>query len=209
MKRLKINIITRVTRPQNLSQIRESIFGSIPKGVDVKWILIFDVAKVENLRTDYLLGLQCNRTRFYFTRCGNWKCQYQKVNEMLADGTISDGFVYLVDDDNILHPDFYRVILSNWEENQDMNGFIFSQQVDGKDFSKLDVRSAGPENIKIGGIDLAQYMFKWDVPKKHGVWFGTGYCGDGDFAVDLFKSGAATGFKFIDEVLCYYNFISE
>lgn len=208
MNSLKINIITRVTRPHNLPQIRSSIFDQIPDGVSVEWHIIYDTAKVESVKTEDLFNLQCDRTHFYFARCGSWTCQYQKVNEMLLNGTIRDGYVYLVDDDNILHPDFYREILSHWVQNPEINGFIFSQQVDGKDFSKLDVRRASPENIRVGGIDLAQYMFRAEIPNKHGVWFGTGYCGDGDFAIDLFKSGAGSGFKFIDQVLCYYNYIS-
>ena len=35
---------------------------------------------------------------------------------------------------------------------------VFNQRVDGKDFTKLDIKEAKPENMKIGGIDIAQFL---------------------------------------------------
>jgi len=208
MTKLNLKILTRVTRPNNLLKIRSSIFDSVPTGIEVDWFIIFDTAKVESISAKMLDSITCKNTRLYFTECGDWSCQYQKINEMMSSGCIGEGYVHLIDDDNILHPNFYESVLGAWYENQSAGGFIVSQKVDGKDFTGLDIRVASPNNIKVGGIDLAQYIFRSDIPSKYGVEFGTGYCGDGDFIVDLFERGAESEFIFIDQVLCYYNYLA-
>ena len=52
-------------------------------------------------------------------------------------------------------------------------------------------------------------MFSWRLPFEYQTMFGNGYCGDGDFIVGLFNNGASKEFAFTDEVLSYYNYITE
>jgi hypothetical protein len=205
---MKIHIITRCTRPENLRQIRESIFQNKPKAVDVVWNVVFDCKKVSTLSTDLLGDLKCKNTRFHFTECGDWKCQYHFANNLLTH-YIRDGFVYFVDDDNILHQNFYSSLLKLYAENPNSRGFVFSQWVGGNDFSGVDIRFGKPDNIKVGSIDLAQFVFGWELPFEYRTLFGNGYCGDGDFIVGLFQNGAKSEFTFTDEILSYYNYISE
>ena len=205
---MKIHIITRCTRPENLKQVRESIFKNKPNSVSVIWNVVFDCKKVSNVSTSLLKDLKCKDTRFHFTECGDWKCQYHYPNKLLTH-YIRDGFVYFVDDDNILHENFYMSILKLYAENPNSRGFVFSQWVGGKDFSGVDVREGIPSNVKVGSIDLAQFMFEWKLPFEYNTMFGDGYCGDGDFIVGLFQKGAQSEFVFTDEVLSYYNYITE
>jgi len=204
---MKIHFITRCTRPENLRQVRESIFKNKPEAVEIIWNVIFDVKKVSELPTDILHDIKCKDTRFHFTQCGDWKCQYHFANELMTF-YIRDGFVYFVDDDNILHQDFYTSILKLYAENPNSRGFVFSQWVGGNDFSGVDIRYASKDNVKVGTIDLAQFMFHWKLPFEYQTMFGDGYCGDGDFIVGLFQNGADKEFAFTKSILSYYNYIS-
>jgi hypothetical protein len=47
-----------------------------------------------------------------------------------------------LDDDNIIHDDFLDNLYQDISQNENKSGFIFSQKVDGKDFSGLDIREA-------------------------------------------------------------------
>ena len=205
---MKIHIITRCTRPENLVQVRNSIFDNIPNSIEVIWNVVFDCAKIDSLPSELLHEIKCRNTRFHFTKCGSWKCQYHFPNQLMTM-LIRDGFVYFVDDDNILHPNFYTKVFKLYADNPDSRGFIFSQWVGGKDFSGLDVRVGSEENVKVGSIDLAQYMFSWKLPFEYQTLFGDGYCGDGDFIVGLFDNGAGKEFAFTDEILSFYNYITE
>jgi hypothetical protein len=205
---MKIHIITRCTRPENLPQVKESIFKNIPYSVSIVWNVIFDSKKVTELPTDLLRQIKCKDTRLHFTECGSYECQYHYVNELMVT-YIRDGFVYFVDDDNILHENFYTSLLKLQAENPNSRGFIFSQWVGGKDFSGLDVRLGRRENVKVGSIDIAQFVFEWKMPFEFDTLFGSGYCADGDFIEGLFNNGADTLFSYTDEVLSYYNYITE
>ena len=205
---MKIHIITRCTRPENLVRVKKSIFDNKPAAIEIIWNVVFDSKKVTTLPTSLLQELKCKDTRFHFTECGDWKCQYHYSNHLMTY-YIRDGFVYFVDDDNILHENFYSSILKLYAENPNARGFVFSQWVGGRDFSKLDIRIGAPENVAVGSIDLAQFMFEWRLPFEYKTMFGNGYCGDGDFIVGLFQNGAKEEFAFTDEVLSYYNYITE
>lgn len=152
---MKIHIITRCTRPENLLRVRESIFSNMPYSIDVVWNVVFDSKKVTQLSTDLLKKIKCKDTRFHFTECGDYDCQYHCVNDLMIN-FIRDGFVYFVDDDNILHENFYTSLLKLQADNPNSRGFIFSQWVGGNDFSGLDIRLGRPENVKVGSIDIAQ-----------------------------------------------------
>ena len=205
---MKIHIITRCTRPENLIQVRDSIFKGKPLSVEIVWNVVFDTAKMDSISSELLHELSDKDVRFHFPKCGSWKCQYHFANELMTY-YIRDGFVYFVDDDNILHENFYTSILKLYANNPNSRGFVFSQWVGGRDFSELDIRVGNRESVKVGSIDLAQFMFSWKLPFEYQTVFGNGYCGDGDFIVGLFNNGASKEFAFTDEVLSYYNYITE
>ncbi|NBP57032.1 glycosyltransferase, partial [bacterium] len=130
---------------------------------------------------------------------------HQSINQCLDE--IEDGFIYVLDDDNILHENFYQSIYNYIKENPNKSGFIFNQKVGGKDFSGLDVRLVKEENIKVGHIDMAQFLLKRSLI-GHTRFNPMKYVADGEFIVEVFESNKED-FLFIDEVLCYYNFIEK
>jgi glycosyltransferase involved in cell wall biosynthesis len=118
---------------------------------------------------------------------------------------IEDGFIYFLDDDNILHENFYDVIFKEVKANPTKRGFIFSQKVSGKDFTGLDIREAKPENTRVQHIDMAQFLLKRDLIGSERFVSGD-YKADGYFIEKIFKNNTED-FYFINDVLCYYNYL--
>ena len=122
---------------------------------------------------------------------------YGMINSIIEE--VKD-WIYILDDDNILHEDFYDGI---YEYTQgDKKALVFNQKIGGIDFTGLDIRIAAPENMYISGIDVAQFCIHSDLIK--GYFFGLDYKGDGMLVTNLYINNKEK-FEFIDKELCYYN----
>ena len=89
---MKIHIITRCTRSENLIQVRDSIFNNKPRSVEITWNVVFDTAKMDSISSELLHELSDRGVRFHFPKCGSWECQYQFSNELMTY-YIRDGFI--------------------------------------------------------------------------------------------------------------------
>jgi hypothetical protein len=150
-----LNILTRVSRVTNIRQIYESI-SKDSKNFKIIWWTLFDVSAITEVPTDLLVFLDGKSKIKFFDSSKNDYLLWGGINEIIDE--IEDGFVYVLDDDNILHENFYDRLSEIIDNNPDKSGFIFNQKVDGKDFTKLDVRLASPENTKVQSIDMAQFL---------------------------------------------------
>lgn len=173
-----INIITPCSRPQNLHTIAASI--NIPKD-QYKWIVVFDKEYVE---TD-LIPTNC---MFLY---------HQDINSISGNAQrnvgmdlIDPGYVYFLDDDNILHPQLYDRI-------KDLNDDIiyFNQELKGS------IRFREPK-LGWGFIDTACVLFKseliGDIKWELGI-----YEADFKFFQKIFEK--TTSINYIPKILCYYN----
>lgn len=116
-----------------------------------------------------------------------------------------DGFIYNLDDDNLLHENFYRSLdkLGGWKQKV----LVFNQYVGGMDFSGLDVRQARPENMRIGSVDFGQIVFDRSLTVDTKL-IPDCYWADGQLIQDLYAKHPFE-FLFIDEVLSYYNYFTN
>jgi len=140
-----INIITRCTRVGNIEQVKNSIFQK--SKFDVKWWLIFDTRDLKEIDASILESLQNVNCQTLFYEGDEGDFGHQLINK--AIDKIEDGFVYIIDDDNIIHDDFYEEVYNSMKKNPDKRGFVFSQKVGGKDFTGLDIRQCSPDNMKV------------------------------------------------------------
>ena len=187
-----IHIITRCTRPQNLLTVKESIFTD--KFI-IKWYIIFDTSSLENI--DFSILSELNEYNISFIKGESGDYGHDLINQTIDK--IDSGFIYILDDDNIIHPDFY----SNIET--DKSGVVFNQKIGGKDFTGLDIRQSSPENMFVSKIDSAQFLLRRDlIGETRFKKFD--YKADGYFIEEIYKRNP-DDFIFIDKVLCYYNFI--
>ena len=211
---MNIHILTRCTRTNNLLKIKECIFNNTTPIV-VKWHVLFDTSILKDVSAELLSDLQGKNISlsFYYGSPGDYG--HSLLNKEIELIGIDD-WVYILDDDNILHEDFYEDIfkLSNnpgEDSLTDLNirGFIFSQKVGGKDFSGIDIREASSENIEIGKIDMAQFLIRRDS-----IGFGDDmtrfvpneYKADGYFIKEVYSKNSDK-FLIVNKVLCYYNFL--
>lgn len=193
---MKINIITRCTRQHNLYKVKDSIFKNIPLNVEVYWHIVFDTQILKDIDAELLSTLQNKNTQLYFEKGDGWGLS--QLNPIIQS---LDGWIYHLDDDNILHENFYDKIYNTHINNNSL-AYVFSQYIGGIDFTGLEVRVASPENIKVKGIDLAQWIIHSDLHINK--QYGTGYIADGEFIESLYKE-SSDKFTIIDEILCYYN----
>ena len=201
MQQPLFNIITRCSRTKNLLKVKDSIFN---QSSNVMWYVYFDTLHLKDIDADLLTQLQHPNIKITFKKSIPNDYGHQFINE--AIDLIESGWVYVLDDDNILHEDFISTLTKYISENPDKKAFIFDQKVDGKDFTKLDVRLAKPENMRVQHIDMAQFLLRRDLISTNRLKLGD-YKADGYFIEDIYKSNSED-FFFINQILCYYNFLS-
>ena len=200
---LRLNIITRCTRPHFLQKVKESIFTT---GLfDIKWWVIFDTRIVKDIDADFLSELQLSGGEALYFKGVNVDHGHTLLSKTLDK--IEDGYVYFLDDDNILHENFYTKLYSEIQNNPDKLGFIFSQKVSGKDFTGLDVRDAKPENCRVQHIDMAQFLLHRKLIGDN-RFKADDYKADGYFIENIYNMNKDK-FHFISDILCYYNYLKN
>ena len=203
---MKINIITRSTRLQNLKVIKESVFGNIPDEMEIIWHIVFDTASLKDIDAELLSDLSNKNTHYYFKKGDSKGMLYTQCSDIISK--FSKGWVYFVDDDNIVHAGFYNYINKVIEENPTKKIHVVSQDIDGKDFTGAKFRIAAPQNTRVGGIDLAQYIVDTDIYNKDGYKFKPDYCADGILISEVFKNSPDL-FTFTNSVFSYYNYLEK
>jgi glycosyltransferase involved in cell wall biosynthesis len=198
---MTINIITRCTRQENLLEISKTIYTNL---FDIKWYILFDTSFIKQLDVDLINSLNELGVILKFWKGEEGDFGHNLINRLLEE--ISD-WVYIIDDDNKIHEDFYSTIYNMMQYSPEKKGFIFNQKVDGIDFSGVDIRYALSENVCIGKIDMAQFLLHRDLISDIRLNKFM-YVADGQFIVDIYNSNSKD-FLFINKVLCYYNFYQK
>lgn len=205
-KNTKLHIVTRCSRLNNIITVGESLPVKDGK-LQVEWHVIFDSKRLKDIDAEILGKLQEFGAKLYFEFSQGGDYMYPQMNRIIVDN-IKDGWVYSLDDDNILHEhlfDNFNALVGFCEEAGEV-GIVFDQQVDGKDFTKLDVRVASPENMKVQKIDLAQFILCRSVFDSFD--FKGGYDADGKFIEKVFAENP-DGFMFVNKILAYYNYLQK
>jgi len=195
----KINIINRCTRANYLDKVEESIFTT--NKFIIKWWVIFDTRIIREVNTNFLSNLYSKGGEAFYIKGDDGDFGHTLISSIIDK--INDGFIYILDDDNILHEDFYDKIDLNIKENPNKLGFIFSQKVNNRDFTGLDIRIANPENTKVQHIDMAQFLLERSLIGDD-RFIQNDYKADGHFIENIFNKNKEK-IQFIPDVLCYYN----
>jgi hypothetical protein len=183
-----LSIITACSRPQNLIKIYESIdFSQVDK-----WYIIYDTSKCRT----YDLGQFALEPKVIELTCdAPGYAGHPQINYALD--LINDGFVYIMDDDNIFHKTFWNILkdldtnfIYTWDQNRIQEnrilkgGEIKKEKIDTSQFIV-------PRNL-IGNI-------RWAVHKS---------AGDFRFIKQIYQK-YEDKFKYIPKVACYHNFIKK
>lgn len=198
-----LNIITRCTRTTKIKEIFRS-FDKKSENFFIKWFVVFDMTSLDHIPTD-ILSFLGDKAEIKFYNSVPTDYGHDMINKIIDQ--ITDGLVYVLDDDNIIHPDFFT-LLDEWIENQfSFGGLIFSQKIGGIDFTGLDIREANDQNVKVGKIDMAQFCLKREFIGDERIPFGH-YVGDGMFIESLYENNKDK-FLIINEIGCYYNYFKQ
>jgi len=122
-----------------------------------------------------------------------------KDNELM-DLIPGDDWIWILDDDNAIHPAFFAALWKAWSDYPEKDAIVFSQnRRDGLG----PVLPAGPENMRKGRVDTAQLVFKKSLigPKRMRV--DHRMC-DGIFYEDLYES-SPSAFAFIPDPVTNFN----
>ena len=180
-----LSIITACSRPDNLDEVYKSMDFKV---LD-KWYIIYDTSKGR----DYTFKYTTNPKVIEIKYDKEGVCGHPQINYGLS--LIKEGFVYIMDDDNIVHPDFWKVFPSldsnyiyTWDQNRIQENKIVPGGI-----------------IELGKIDTSQFIvprnfignIRW-IENKRGADFA--------FINAIYKAHKKV-FKYIHKILCYHNYL--
>ena len=178
---MQITIITPCSRPENIKRLKETLnFNYI-----LEWIIVYDsskVSKIENFNDPKI-------KEFLIKERGSKKGTAQRNFGITQ---VKGGYVYFLDDDNILHENFYSFL------GEIVPGHIYT-------FNQLHQEGLRSGNvIKPYHIDTAQYLVDFDLPGvKEILWTNTSIH-DGVYIESIYNMHP-NKWIFINMTLCYHN----
>lgn len=228
---MNINIITPCSRVSNLEIVKKSIVDNLISEVNVRWHIVID-NKVErewrekfNLNDspheEYVCKEENNLSIYYYISdkdvnaiAGHAHRNF--ILDKLENEVNKNDWVYNLDDDNVIFPNFFRYVYSlisvterikneysNDERVRDINGIIFSQ-LNRDNSIRL---TADKNNIKVCHVDTAMFIFKMSILNKL-RFIENDYCADGHFIEKLYNNNR-DNILVDDEPHCYYNYIEK
>lgn len=194
----KALIITRCTRQDNLKRVYQSIVEAFANTTNkYEWVVLFDIFKIENIKSSTFRFLKEMGVKWYI---GETKKDHytELLNEYLKKYKGDATHLYLLDDDNLMHPEFTLTLSAT----QDV---ILWHQI------RWDwVKFADPNQVQncncTHHMDAGQFIISLEKLKGVGYFSGD-YCSDGITLDNVLKAGCT--WKIINKVLAYYNIIGE
>jgi predicted O-methyltransferase YrrM len=178
----KLTIITPSYRVNNLLEIKKSIqFEYIEE-----WIIVYDGSKITD-NPNIIENQENNKIKEYVFK-GEGISGNPQRNYALTKITNPDTLIYYLDDDNIFHPDMYKLL--NIIDNDKMYTFNQYNRMKGN-------------NININNIDTAMVIIPYKLCKNV-KWILYDYNADGHYIVECYNNNK-NKHVFIDNDLCYYN----
>jgi len=173
----KITIITPCCRPTNLNNIKLN-FDYIDE-----WIIVYDASKVKNFEKQFD---NPKISEYHFTSSGI--SGNPQRNYGLTQVKNKETFIYFLDDDNMIHPDLYKLL----DVIEPGKFYTFNQEN----------RLLG-NCIKLGYIDSAMFLIDYSLI-KHIKWVNDRYDADGLFIISVYKSNPDK-WVYVNDINCYYN----
>jgi predicted O-methyltransferase YrrM len=178
----KVTLITPSHRVNNLSEIIKSInFEFIEE-----WIIVYDGGIIHD--NPYLFKNN-NKIKEYIYKCkdGGISGNSQR-NYALSKITNSNTLIYYLDDDNIIHPDLYR---------------LFNIITDNKIYTFNQYDGIKGNNINPRRIDTVMFIIPYNLCKDI-KWRLDLYDADGYYIQECYNKNKENHI-YVDNDLCYYN----
>ena len=178
----KLTIITPSYRINNLLQLKNSLnFDYIEE-----WIIVYDGSKIFD-NPNLFENQENNKIKEYVYK-GEGISGNPQRNYALTKVTNSNTLLYYLDDDNIFHPNLYKLL--NVIDNTNIYTFNQLNRIKGN-------------NISPGHIDTAMCIIPYNLCKNV-RWIVDKYEADGYYIQECYNINKNIHI-FIDNDLCYYN----
>jgi len=181
----KITLITPSYRIDNLLELHKSIrFEYIDE-----WIIVYDGSKIKN-NPNVFASHNNDKIKEYVYK-GEGISGNPQRNFALTKITNPNTLLYYLDDDNIIHPNLYRLL--NIIDNSKMYSFNQHNGIKG-------------DNVSIYHIDTAMVIIPYPLCKNV-RWVIDKYEADGYYITECYNKNLGSHI-FVDNGLCYYNKLS-
>jgi len=178
----KLTIITPSYRVNNLLEIKKSInFEYIEE-----WIIVYDGSKITD-NPNIFENQENNKIKEYVFK-GEGISGNPQRNFALTKITNPDTLIYYLDDDNIFHPDMYKLL--NIIDNDKIYTFNQYNRIKGN-------------NINVNHIDTAMVIMPYKLCKNI-KWILNRYDADGYYIKECYDKNKNIHI-YVDNDLCYYN----
>lgn len=178
----KLTIITPSYRVNNLLEIKKSInFEYIEE-----WIIVYDGSKITD-NPNIFENQENNKIKEYVFK-GEGISGNPQRNFALTKITNPDTLIYYLDDDNIFHPDMYKLL--NIIDNDKIYTFNQYNRIKGN-------------NINVNHIDTAMVIMPYKLCKNV-KWILNRYNADGYYIKECYDKNKNIHI-YVDNNLCYYN----
>lgn len=201
--KIRFQVITRCTRPQNLLQIYDSFNYTENSQYFVIWHVLFDTSYLIDIDSKLLLDLDKLNAHLHFVESDGSDYLYPQISEVVSN--CNGGWVVIMDDDNMCYPNYFDILNDEIRTNG-KTAYVYEQEVNGKDFTGLDIRKVGKHHMKLQHIDSAQYIIHTSLHNQ--LKYESGYDADGKFIEKLYAE-YPDKFGFIEKPLCYYNALDK
>jgi glycosyltransferase involved in cell wall biosynthesis len=200
---LVINLVTAVSRPDNLLRIRKSIERSLSRStLAARWILVVDGLGAVSPALEAKLRASALEIQKIVWSGGS--CAYGINQKNLGIDSIVGGYYHCIDDDNIVHPDFFQGLERAITANPKKRAFVFGQQR----WDNIKSLVASPDRMEYGKIDNTMFVTHSSLIGSHRYDLSRSGREDYHFFRKLYDLHKEE-FVFISETLAYYNYITH
>lgn len=162
MPNLILNIITAVSRELNIYLIDHELRKI--KNLDVRWYLIYDGISMTSIKIP-------EDIKYYHAEISNPKKRDSSgaVQKNIALSKITEGWIYVLDDDNSIHPNFEKEFSNAIKKYPNKKAFVFSQ-VNYKNKIMISSKQVRETTTKMPfenwAVDAGGYVIHYDLVKK-------------------------------------------
>ena len=145
----RLNVVTAVSRPENLACIQRHLAERL-KSFDVRWHCVAD--------SNHVTAQPPEINSHFWGQSDTSDCAGGAQKNFALD-RIDEGWVYFLDDDNTIHPQFDQALATAIRSKPDCVGHVFGQ-VDG---SPRVLRQAARQFVRNSRLDLGQFVVRNEV----------------------------------------------
>jgi hypothetical protein len=172
---MRLHVLTAVTRPENLPALAQSLEGAAELDIEVCWHTRADPER-------QAVGGQALK------------------NAMLEDDDDPEGWVWILDDDNVCHPMFFPSLRATLAAHPLARLIAIAQQHQGRY-----VRQVNRGMLRQTHVDAGQVVIRKDAIGDRRIPLH--YCGDGEWIEDIANGLADDQIAYVRTPATYYNWL--